>query len=72
MNVAVKAHLRQNDVLGTGEALLSDAVHECLGGQAGGLGCCQPLCNAVHVNILVESLLHSTQYAGRPLLPSQA
>lgn len=54
-------HLRQNNVLGVGLALLGDGVHEGLGGEAGGFGGCQPLCHAVHVHILCKSFLHITE-----------
>ena len=54
-------HLRQDNVLGVGLALLGNGVHEGLGGKAGYLGSCQPLCHVVHVHILCKSFLQGKE-----------
>ena len=55
--VGKRQHLRQDNVLGVGLALLGDGVHEGLGGETGFCGGCQSLCHAVHVHILCKSFL---------------
>lgn len=52
-----EADLREDNVLGVGSTLLSDAVHEGLGGQPGGLRGSQTLRHAVDIHILVEGVL---------------